>query len=378
MTATQPSVAPSTPMPADQGSVLINIQVLRGLAALLVVFVHLQDLVRLGGASQGVFSWGNSGVDVFFVISGLIMVQATARRPVGPALFMRQRLARVVPLYWLVTLGVFGLVWLWPGLFSSTDADPIKLAKSLAFIPYERPDGELHPLVFLGWTLNYEMAFYLLFSVGLLAGRARLVVPLVVMGLAVLAGLIFAPTTPLTRFYTAPVILEFAGGMLLGSGLGRLPQGRRAALAAAVAGSFALILMLAAPALWPSIDRAVAAGLPALVIVAAGLVLEGSGYVATWPLARRIGDASYSIYLTHFFITAAVTKLAAKLGMTGLPELAGLMLAAFGLVILAGLAVHRWIEIPLTRLFKPGASLWSRLRTSPTTAKLTPARPMDN
>ncbi len=365
-------------MPADQGSVLINIQVLRGLAALLVVFVHLQDLVRLGGASQGVFSWGNSGVDVFFVISGLIMVQATARRPVGPALFMRQRLARVVPLYWLVTLGVFGLVWLWPGLFSSTDADPIKLAKSLAFIPYERPDGELHPLVFLGWTLNYEMAFYLLFSVGLLAGRARLVVPLVVMGLAVLAGLIFAPTTPLTRFYTAPVILEFAGGMLLGSGLGRLPQGRRAALAAAVAGSFALILMLAAPALWPSIDRAVAAGLPALVIVAAGLVLEGSGYVATWPLARRIGDASYSIYLTHFFITAAVTKLAAKLGMTGLPELAGLMLAAFGLVILAGLAVHRWIEIPLTRLFKPGASLWSRLRTSPTTAKLTPARPMDN
>ena len=378
MTATQPSVAPSMPGPADQGSVLTNIQVLRGLAALLVVFVHLQDLARLGGASQGVFSWGNSGVDVFFVISGLIMVQATTRRPVGPALFMRQRLARVVPLYWLVTLGVFGLVWLWPGLFSSTDADPIKLAKSLAFIPYERPDGELHPLVFLGWTLNYEMAFYLLFSVGLLAGRARLVLPLVVLGLAVVVGLIFAPTTPVARFYTAPVILEFAAGMLLGAGLGRLPQGRRAALAAAIAGAFALVLMLIAPALWPEIDRAVAAGLPALVIVAAALVLEKSGHVATWPLARRIGDASYSIYLTHFFITAAVTKLAAKLGITGLPALAGLMLVAFALVILVGLAVHQWVETPLTRLFKPGASHWSRLRASSATAKLAPTRPLDS
>lgn len=374
MTAKQPSEAPPTPGPAEQGSILTNIQVLRGLAALLVVFVHLQDLVRLGGASQGVFAWGNSGVDVFFVISGLIMVQATARKPVGPVLFMRQRLTRVAPLYWLVTLGVFGLVWLWPGLFSSTDADPIKLAKSLAFIPYARPDGELHPLVFLGWTLNYEMAFYLLFSVGLLAGRARLVVPLVVLGLAVLAGLIFAPATPLLRFYTAPVILEFAGGMLLGAGLSRLPQGRAAALTAAVAGACALALMLGAPAFWPAIDRAVAAGLPALVIVAAGLVLEKSGYVATWSPARRIGDASYSIYLTHFFITAAVTKLAAELGVTGLPELAGLMLIAFGLVLVAGLAVHRWVEVPLTGLFKPGSAFWSRHLTTASTAKLAPVR----
>ena len=378
MTATQPSEAPSTPGPADQGSILTNIQVLRGLAALLVVFVHLQDLVRLGGASQGIFAWGNSGVDVFFVISGLIMVQATARRPVGPALFMRQRLTRVVPLYWLVTLGVFTLVWLWPGLFSSTDADPIKLAKSLAFIPYQRPDGELHPLVFLGWTLNYEMAFYLLFSVGLLAGRARLVLPLFVLGLAVVAGLIFAPTTPLARFYTAPVILEFAGGMLLGAGRGRLPQGRVAALAAAIAGACALVLMLAAPTLWPGVDRAVAAGLPALVIVAAALVLEKSGYVAKWPMARRIGDASYSIYLTHFFVTAAVTKLAAKLGMTSWPELAGLMMLAFGLVILAGLAVHYWVELPLTRLFKPGARPWSRDQESPAKAKLATTGPLDH
>lgn len=378
MTAEQPGEARPRPGQADNGSILTNIQVLRGLAALLVVFVHLQDLAHLGGAPQGVFGWGNSGVDVFFVISGLIMVQATSRRPVGPVLFMRQRLTRVVPLYWLVTFGVFGLVWLWPGLFSSTDADPIKLAKSLAFVPYERPDGELHPLVFLGWTLNYEIAFYLLFSVGLLFGRARLVLPIAVLASAVLAGLIFAPTTPLARFYAAPVILEFAGGMLLGAGMGRLPRGRLAALAAAVAGACALALMLGAPALWPGIDRALAAGLPALIIVAAVLVLEKSGYVAAWPLARRIGDASYSIYLTHFFITAAVTKLAVRLGMTSWPELAGLMLVAFALVILVGLVVHDWVEVPLTRIFKSGPSPWRPLRKSSVTAKLMPARPLDS
>jgi peptidoglycan/LPS O-acetylase OafA/YrhL len=342
---------------------LANIQALRGLAAFLVVFVHLERLAELAGLPARATVFGNAGVDVFFVISGLIMVVTTSgKRAQTPQAFLRNRATRIAPLYWAITLAVFALALAAPQLLQSTTADPLGLAKSLAFVPYARPDGQMHPVVFVGWTLNYEMAFYLVFAAGMLIpGRlAGLAASIGVLAAAALTGQILKPQDPLLAFYTAPMILEFGAGMVLGALLtrDRLPKDRRLAWPAAAAGLAALALMLAGPWLWPVADRALMFGAPAVVIVACALVAERAGLKLDAGWIQLLGAASYSTYLTHFFCTQAVVKAAERGSVLGAPAMWLLAALAFGLVAVLGIAVHKAVELPLTELARRWIGPW--------------------
>ncbi len=330
---------------------LLNIQALRAVAAFLVVFVHLQTLAVRAGYAPTVFEWGNSGVDLFFVISGVIMVVTTERRETTAGSFLAHRVARVAPLYWLVTLVVTTIALAAPALMGATRVTPETVAKSLAFIPFQRADGFARPIVFVGWTLNYEMAFYVLFAAGMFAGRRMLGLMLTLgalLGLALL-GWLARPAGTLGAFYTQPIILEFGMGMVLGALLPRAPSGPRIIPAATALALAAFGVMLAAPALWPGIDRAAAFGLPAMVIVACALVLEKAGWAVTWPLAKRLGDASYATYLTHFFVTQAALKACERLHISGGLPLLGVGAAALVAVAAVGVAVNSWVEKPLNR-----------------------------
>lgn len=333
---------------------LLNVQALRALAAFLVVFVHLERVATLAGLPAGATVFGNSGVDVFFVISGLIMVVTTSGpRRQTPQGFLRNRFTRIAPVYWSITLAVFALALVTPGLLQSTTADPVQLAKSLAFIPYARADGEMHPVVFVGWTLNYEMAFYVIFALGLmLPGRiAGLALSIGILVAAAAFGQIARPEGVL-GFYCAPMILEFGAGMLLGALYvrERLPSGRGWAWTAVAIAPLALALMLAGPWLWPQFDRALMFGAPAVVLVAAGLVAERARLVLDQGWIQLLGAASYSVYLTHFFCTQVVTKAAERLTGFGPLMMWALVPVAFLLVAIVGVFVHRRVELPLTEL----------------------------
>jgi exopolysaccharide production protein ExoZ len=333
---------------------LLNVQALRGLAAFLVVFVHLARLAQLGGLDPNVTVFGNCGVDVFFVISGLIMVVTTSGRKQTPQGFLRNRVTRIVPLYWAITFAVFAIALLAPTLLQSTTADPFDLGRSLAFIPYARADGAMHPVVFVGWTLNYEMAFYVVFALGLLlpSRAAGLAVSLAVLAGAALAGQVLQPTNPVLAFYTAPMICEFGAGMVLGALFvrQRLPASRRYGWPAVFAGAAALAIMLAGPWLWPQADRALMFGAPAVVIVACALVAERAGLTLSAGWIQLMGAASYSIYLTHFFATQVVVKAADKLAAFGPLVAWALLPVAFVLVAIVGVVVHRRVELPLTEV----------------------------
>ncbi|MDB5443952.1 MAG: acyltransferase [Phenylobacterium sp.] len=333
---------------------LLNVQALRGLAAFLVVFVHLERLAVLAGLPAGLTVFGNSGVDVFFVISGLIMVVTTSGRKQTPLGFLRNRATRIVPLYWAITFAVFAVALMAPSLLQSTSADPVHLLKSLAFFPYQRADGAMHPVVFVGWTLNYEMAFYLIFALGLmlpsrLAGLAASISVLVAVALA---GQLLQPKDPVLAFYSAPMILEFGAGMVVGALLvrDRLPKARAWGWPAAGAGLAALIVMLAGPWLWPQADRALMFGGPAVVIVTCGLIAERAGLALQQGWIQLLGAASYSTYLTHFFCTQVVTKAAERLAGFGPLLMWALVPVAFLLVAMVGVLVHRRLELPLTEL----------------------------
>jgi peptidoglycan/LPS O-acetylase OafA/YrhL len=200
------------------------VQALRAVAAMSVVVDHvLHEAAALdpGGTIQ---SWQTaapwySGVDVFFVISGFIMVHAS-RRLFGardaPWRFLSHRLARIVPLYWAMT-GLFVAVAMLDRRALNSDLSGAKqLVANLLFIPWPRPGGGLQPAFSLGWTLNFEMMFYVVFALFIWLPRPR---ALVCIG-AVLAGLVAAhPAVPADwsqwAFWTDPVIAEFGFGMLV-------------------------------------------------------------------------------------------------------------------------------------------------------------------
>src|SRR5690606_35064881 len=104
---------------------------------------------------------GDFGVDLFFVISGFIMVHVSRNqfaRPGAPLDFVRRRLVRIVPLYWTMTTLMVAVVLLLPQSVDTATADPRQWIASYLFIPFERAsDGMMRPVLGLGWSLNYEM-----------------------------------------------------------------------------------------------------------------------------------------------------------------------------------------------------------------------------
>jgi exopolysaccharide production protein ExoZ len=329
--------------------VVRNVQALRGLAALLVIFAHLETVLPRVGLQP----FGYAGVDIFFVISGFIMVYTTADRDVTPISFMSDRIARIVPIYWIITLAVFGLVLLAPALLQTTRADWGELAESLAFIPFEKNHGLMMPVLFVGWTLNYEMFFYLLFALGLAlpgkkAGPLAVICCLVFL---VVAGLVEHPQSVFGRFYTNSIVLDFALGVMIGLAHTNIPLqatiSSKVAVASLVVAGFILVLVL--PLIFPDVSTFPVGGLPACLIVGGALMLERWGWVvkATWCL--MLGNASYSIYLTHTFVTEAAQKIAARV-QPGAFESSLLIAGTAVAVCVVGILVYRTLEQPLSTM----------------------------
>ena len=141
---------------------MLTLPATRGVAANLVVFSHLffvQAKYTTAGVLPAFALYGLAGVDMFFVLSGFIMV-AVAGRNIGPIRFLWRRAARIYPTYWLVSLAVLALAIVAPALVDSSVIAPISLWRSFLLVP-----GETVPLLAVGWTLVHEMYFYLVFAI---------------------------------------------------------------------------------------------------------------------------------------------------------------------------------------------------------------------
>jgi exopolysaccharide production protein ExoZ len=285
--------------------VIRPIQYLRAIAALMVACLHCFG--ELNGAKQLLyFPILGLGVDIFFVISGFIMLVTTWEKPITPRQFMTLRIVRIVPLYWLMTLSMLGAAVVAPGLFKTLKFDSAAVIKSLLFIPYDSLSDPGHPYPVLdpGWTLNYEMFFYALFALSLfLSKRFRLWVLLTVLAALVVAGRFIAVKSMPLEVYTDPKLLEFATGIVLGLGW----------------------LKLARPA--PS----------------------GKGNA----LFLALGNASYSIYLSHLFTLGALRTVWVHI----VPSVTLSTVIAFVAVGVIASAIGGWlcytyVEVPMTAWFR--------------------------
>ncbi|MET3855882.1 acyltransferase [Rhizobium sp. OAE497] len=317
---------------------LYGIQYLRAFAALAVVVFHAAE--RTGGH----FAIGAAGVDVFFVISGFIMWVISDRRPVTPQRFLLDRLKRIAPSYWLVTgIMVAGAI---AGLFPNLQLSAGHLLGSLFFIPVRSPStGEIWPVLVQGWTLNFEMFFYVLFAGALFLPRAwRLLFLTVVFGLFFAAGLIWDPQSAALATYTRPIILEFLGGVFIAElWLRRKVAGTSLGLAcvgAALCGFAAIYLMGA------EFDEFICGPL-AMALVFGMVSLETGGSIGRVPVLTYLGDASYSIYLWHTLTISVAVKAAEILGLDGGLTLLGAIVGG----TVTGVAAYELIEKPLRKIF---------------------------
>lgn len=268
---------------------LRSIQVLRGIAACAVVVLHA---VPRAGEPLGNLGYGAAGVDLFFVISGFIMANVAQGRTAGE--FMRDRLWRIYPLWWVALL---------PWLFMVPRGPTAAFASASLWPVYA--GGYYMPLLKVGWTLSFELLFYCGMAVAI---ATRAMVPLTAYVLLFVAALTTA--SPLFHFVGSPMALEF----LLGVFVSKLP--RRAMLGLLVPAGVAL-LALTQPSIgdvdsslrpaW-ALRRAVDWGCPAALIVWGALSLEPFFRRRVFDLGVKAGDASYSIYLFHPIVAFGLTS----------------------------------------------------------------------
>jgi peptidoglycan/LPS O-acetylase OafA/YrhL len=321
----------------DRGDSEIRVvQVLRAVACLLVVAYHA--VIFRPGA---VHSWPNgaTGVDLFFVISGYVMVVSSRRlaiRPDGWRVFLTRRVRRIVPLYWLLTTIKYALCVAAPSMTPHSRPTAWNFVASLLFIPTHDQFGTVRPVLPVGWTLNYEMLFYGLFAAALAMRVNPLWATPFLAGLAV-AGFWQDAAWPAVFSLANGMVLEFAAGMAVASMPWRIPA--RAASWTLLAG-FVLLLAIPPAGHW----RFLAWGCPAAAILAASLALESrvGSDVPDWLVA--VGDASYAIYLVHPFIVSPLAAYSSGIAAATVPA-----------SIVAGLAVHRIIDTKMQRLLKEGS-----------------------
>lgn len=330
---------------------LFSIQALRAIAASAVVVLHtLVMMVHNGGYSFSIPIFGASGVDLFFVISGFVMVYATQgdfAQPNSTMSFIRRRVIRVVPIYWFYTTVLVLLLVLFPGLFTSLKFEWPHTISSYLFLLSKNNAGIVGTVLQTGWTLCFEMYFYLLFALLLMLPQ-RFFLP--VAGIVFVAGItlgeLAGPLPAWVTVATNPLLLEFYLGAVIASiYLNGYFLTRPWALASIAAGIATIFLSENVDqGQWP---RVIFWGLPGGALLLGAISLERAG-LQTSRILVSLGNSSYSLYLVHPFLMPALGKTwtALHLGNT-LPPVA-LFALGYCISLLAGHISYLAIERPVT------------------------------
>lgn len=347
----------------EKKNTIYSVQLLRAIAALLVVFDHgLIHILTAYDVPQEyhVMAWklGGIGVTIFFVISGFVMALTNDRKfgqPAEPLQFMLNRIIRIVPLYWVMTFVAAALTILTTGKEVSFSY----LLMSLFFIVPQDASGQvlLQPVLGPGWTLTYEMFFYAVFALFLLlpkragvTGFTITMLALVFWGMTTLSSAEINDPTSRFAFYANPLLLLFVSGVLLGVVYKKYEASFEQV-------NIGIIWMIAAVAVtitcsiltdknsWPLYLQPIVFVLP-LLCVAIALVSRFEPVTLSRRFGILLGEASYSIYLSHILFLAVLRKILPAGTLYGTLYLT----AAIAGSIITGILIYKLIEMPLTNI----------------------------
>jgi peptidoglycan/LPS O-acetylase OafA/YrhL len=355
---------------AGKDQTFYGIQALRAIAASMVVLVHCVYLWHtriLHQSDPWYWMSGAAGVDVFFVISGFVMaisLPSISRFENRARVFLWRRITRIVPLYWMATTLKVILILAIPAAAMHPDVRWTNVIGSYFFIPTTNSDGLIAPVIVQGWTLNYEMFFYVLFAVSLFFRSSPLYLVIGMLSLLGALGFFHPVGSPPILVLISPLLFEFLYGVLIAEFLmrGRIP-GIRSSTPLAIAGWIA-ILSIFPHLLQQSGEiqkwRFVLWGFPAAAIVLGTVGLESilAAKLPKWAFAA--GNASYAVYLGQTFVLPVVCIIVSRMPIGRIPALALIIVMGMSFSLLAGDLIHRWFELPVLRRLKrvtvPGVS----------------------
>lgn len=345
------------PMSTKSPHTILPIQYLRGIAAAMVVYHHTRGQINsFEPLLPGTF--GQLGVDIFFVISGFIMFVTTARTPISSGEFVMRRIIRVAPLYWLLTCLMCAAWILFPSLFKTLIVTPYTFFQSLLFVPHYSLSfpNQVLPLLVPGWTLNYEMFFYLIFAIALILPRQYLLVSAAIcICLAVSIGIWWGPiNSALLTTYTSLLLLEFVAGMLIGKVWLDYQRGTATHIGAS-------IFVFGCGILFVNNTHAISNFFD---ILGAAFIVAGSLNfgLLQWKnsLLKILGDASYAIYLSHVFTLGIIRSIWVEIfGNEGtLFNAIGFATVAMIGCLIVGVLVYACLEKPITRYLTQRFHSW--------------------
>jgi peptidoglycan/LPS O-acetylase OafA/YrhL len=332
-----------------------SIQFLRAIAALGVVYFHCT-------AERGGYHFPNTGafgVDIFFVISGFIIAWVVSKNTEG---FFLKRLIRIWPLYLLATSLMAFAVFLFPQHINTTTVSLPGFLKSVFFIPY-RTELRGNPILEVGWTLNFEMFFYLVMSLCILfvKNKKRLTAACAALLILFMSALaVWNSGFYALKVYQTGLFPEFIYGLALFHGYEWYRKRHSRLRSPFAAGAVLLTAFLCIAWLVASdiyglhpFNRNIYYGVPALLLAVSALLLEGN--IRDSGMTRfflKLGDASYAMYLFHpfsiFFLSRLVFPRLFSNASIPLLELAKLLLA-MGLTVVFSLLIYEWIDRPIQK-----------------------------
>jgi exopolysaccharide production protein ExoZ len=346
-----------------------NIQIIRAAAVYLVVVRHVID------------SWNNytgTGfgyrIDVpggfstlFFLVSGFVLAESVTSRTVYPATFLMKRLVRIVPFYWCISLLVFASTLFGLKTFGLSSPGVDHLVKSLLFLPTFENGSVVSPILYVGWTLNFQVFLYVLFALALVPRRF---IPQEI-ALFSFIGLVFLASHLVDNlelsYFSSEILLVFYLGVLTSWIARSFPEfmARRTLnffAGCLVGGSFllvGLVLFLRGPLLR---HHHLVVGCAAALVVFGATGLERKGCSATGRRMLLLGAASYSIFLLHPLVIQVTGKAMILTGLNAtIPGTLAGYVGTLLIVGITGVAGYRYLEQPLHQrltsvLLKPAAT----------------------
>lgn len=335
------------------------IQLLRGVACILVVLMHITitfsqtyHLPFLGN----IFKFGGAGVDIFFVLSGFIITYSNKQyitKATSIGKFLKKRMIRIFPIYWII----ISLLLVFQLLLPSFYRTHFQLTTSNIFNTYFLlPNHEM--INGVSWSLTNEMFFYVLFTLALLIPSKKFILLLL---FVYLAFLIVLPAVSFTTAHEAngftqllifPMNIEFLLGVLVVFFLENFPKKWCFPFLITGVGYFIFSTVFYTEILNffnSGYSRVIMFGLPAFLIILSLVKYELSANIKVNNLFLKTGDASYSIYLFHLPVVVAFFKIMVKLPLTNHLLLVLLSAGMLFVICFAGILIYKKIESPLIK-----------------------------
>ncbi|MGP1832245.1 acyltransferase family protein [Shewanella frigidimarina] len=326
---------------------IYSVQYMRAIAALMVVFHHSAwKGAQYGSDPLSWFHIGEAGVDLFFIISGYIMCRTVDQKEVSIFSFIKARIRRIIPIYWLLTTLALVAFLIFPEKVNSSGGNTNVIASYFLFPTEDKF------LIQNGWTLSFEFFFYFLFSFCLsVKSLYRYLIPTGIIFGLVLIGNIIDTELYLVKFMTSPFLLEFTFGILAFYFSRNLNCGNKFGFLLIIISTVLMILVNNSIIEYP---RVIQYGIPALMFFLGMLFIEpifkmcNSNIILK--ILKKIGDSSYSLYLFHPF---ALVICSIILSRVGLNQFGGAFIVLLVISsVVSGHLCYLLLEKPLAKLFK--------------------------